>query len=196
MSHLPWNHREPLCETPFSQVTPDRRRQSYRFYFDEVMRSLSVTATTVSSVRGPDRRHRRHPRHALGTKPTGPGGVIEVLCGALSKRPSGLRLIQRVHAEFGINAEIRTTMIPDQAAAERARFVGSPTVRVNGRDVEPAPTWPVRTTWSVACTGTSIAPPGYPGGLGSVRPCAKQRWASWVARKKQDGQGVVQLWAM
>jgi hypothetical protein len=28
-------------------------------------------------------------------------------------------------------------MITDQAAAERARFVGSPTVRVNGRDVDP-----------------------------------------------------------
>jgi hypothetical protein len=25
---LPWNHREPLCEPPFPQVTPDRRGQS------------------------------------------------------------------------------------------------------------------------------------------------------------------------
>ena len=37
---LPWNHQEPLCEPPFPQVTPDRRGQSYRFSFDEVMRSL------------------------------------------------------------------------------------------------------------------------------------------------------------
>jgi hypothetical protein len=36
---LPWNHREPLCATPFSQVTPDRRRRSYRFSFGQVMRS-------------------------------------------------------------------------------------------------------------------------------------------------------------
>jgi hypothetical protein len=28
-------------------------------------------------------------------------------------------------------------MISDQAAAERARFVGSPTVRVDGHDVDP-----------------------------------------------------------
>jgi hypothetical protein len=37
---LPWNHREPLCGTPFSQLTPDRRGQSYRFSFGEVMCSL------------------------------------------------------------------------------------------------------------------------------------------------------------
>jgi hypothetical protein len=36
---LPWNHREPLCGTPFSQVAPDRRGQSYRFSFGQVMRS-------------------------------------------------------------------------------------------------------------------------------------------------------------
>ena len=27
MSHLPWNHQKPLCETPFSQVALDRRCQ-------------------------------------------------------------------------------------------------------------------------------------------------------------------------
>src|SRR5829696_8087052 len=39
---LPWNHREPLCRCSFSQVTPDRRGQSYRFSFGEGMRSLTV----------------------------------------------------------------------------------------------------------------------------------------------------------
>jgi hypothetical protein len=34
------NHREPLCGTPFPQLAPDRRCQSYRFSFGEVMRSL------------------------------------------------------------------------------------------------------------------------------------------------------------
>jgi len=36
---LPWNYQEPLCGTPFSQVTLDRRCDSYRFSFGEVMRS-------------------------------------------------------------------------------------------------------------------------------------------------------------
>jgi len=39
---LPWNHQEPLCETPYPQVTPDRQGQSYRFSCGEVMRSLSI----------------------------------------------------------------------------------------------------------------------------------------------------------
>ena len=51
--------------------------------------------------------------------------------------PGTLALVQRVLAELGIDAEVRTTLITDQAAAEQARFAGSPTVRIDGRDVEP-----------------------------------------------------------
>jgi hypothetical protein len=40
MSHLPWNHQEPLCGRPFPQVTSDRKGRSYRFSFDEVMRQF------------------------------------------------------------------------------------------------------------------------------------------------------------
>jgi hypothetical protein len=48
-----------------------------------------------------------------------------------------LALVQRVRAELGIDTELRTTLIVDRAAAEQARFAGSPTVRVDGHDVEP-----------------------------------------------------------
>jgi hypothetical protein len=48
-----------------------------------------------------------------------------------------LALVERVRAELGIDTELRTSLIGDQAAAERARFPGSPTIRVDGRDVEP-----------------------------------------------------------
>jgi len=69
---------------------------------------------------------------------TVPGLVIEVLyvehCPCV---PAALSLVQRVCAELGIDAEVRTILVTDQAAAERARFPGSPTVRVAGRDVEP-----------------------------------------------------------
>src|ERR671910_3614729 len=34
---LPWNHQEPLCGPAFSQVTLDRKGQSYGFCFDAVM---------------------------------------------------------------------------------------------------------------------------------------------------------------
>ncbi|HZA80170.1 MAG TPA: hypothetical protein VFC13_01690 [Actinomycetes bacterium] len=59
---------------------------------------------------------------------------------------AALSLVQRVCAEQGIDAEIRTILVTDQAAAERARFPGSPTVRVAGRDVEPAVEPPVEYT--------------------------------------------------
>jgi hypothetical protein len=51
--------------------------------------------------------------------------------------PATLALVERMRAELGIDAELRPSLIVDQPAAEQARFAGSPTVRVDGRDVEP-----------------------------------------------------------
>jgi len=64
--------------------------------------------------------------------------VIEVLyVQDCPNYPEALALVERVRAGLGIDAELRTTLIVNQAAAEHARFAGSPTVRVDGRDVEP-----------------------------------------------------------
>ena len=52
-------------------------------------------------------------------------------------RAGAIALAERVCAELDGNAEIRLIEITDQLAAEQARFLGSPTIRVNGRDVEP-----------------------------------------------------------
>jgi hypothetical protein len=60
-----------------------------------------------------------------------------------------LALVERVRAELGIDTELRTSLIGDQAAAARARFPGSPTIRVDGRDVEPGSEPPAEI--SVAC---------------------------------------------
>ena len=46
-------------------------------------------------------------------------------------------LVERVSSELGIAPEIRMVEVADLEAAERLRFLGSPTVRVDGRDVEP-----------------------------------------------------------
>jgi hypothetical protein len=74
----------------------------------------------------------------LSEDPRGSRLVIEVLyVEHCPNFPAALALVQRVVAELGVNAQVRTTMISDQAAAERTRFVGSPTVRVDGRDVDP-----------------------------------------------------------
>src|SRR6266508_1157546 len=64
--------------------------------------------------------------------------VIEMLHTAdCPNYQAALALVERIRAALGIDAERRTTLIADQAAAERARFPGSPTVRVDGHDVEP-----------------------------------------------------------
>jgi hypothetical protein len=63
--------------------------------------------------------------------------------------PGTLALVERVRAELGIDTEFRTSVIVDQDAADQARFPGSPTVRVDGRDVEPGPE--PATEYTVGC---------------------------------------------
>lgn len=48
-----------------------------------------------------------------------------------------LALVERVAAALGVEPEIELVEVPDTESAARHRFLGSPTVRVNGRDVEP-----------------------------------------------------------
>jgi hypothetical protein len=71
---LPWNHQEPLCEPPFSQVVLDRKGQSYGFCFDAVMRSLPSAVVGAVGVVGPQR-HRgvggRADRPAVNLHPRG-----------------------------------------------------------------------------------------------------------------------------
>ena len=46
-------------------------------------------------------------------------------------------LVERVAAELGVEVEMRLVDVRSVEEAERLRFLGSPTVRVNDRDVEP-----------------------------------------------------------
>lgn len=39
--------------------------------------------------------------------------------------------------QAGINTPIRLVEVPDDEIAQRERFLGSPTVRIDGRDIEP-----------------------------------------------------------
>ena len=48
-----------------------------------------------------------------------------------------LALVEQVAAELGLQAEIELVEVADAEAARRVRFLGSPSVRVDGRDVEP-----------------------------------------------------------
>jgi hypothetical protein len=51
--------------------------------------------------------------------------------------PEARELLEEVLASRGIDAEIRMTHVATDAEAERRGFPGSPTIRIDGRDIEP-----------------------------------------------------------
>lgn len=58
-------------------------------------------------------------------------------------------LVDRVAAELEVDAQPELVEVPDGEAARTMRFLGSPTVRVDGRDVEPGAE--DRTEYVLAC---------------------------------------------
>jgi len=80
---------------------------------------------------------------SLGDTPAGASGgrdrpLVEILSfGGCPNHHGAIALVERVSAELGVEPEIRVVDVPDQAAAQRLRFLGSPTIRVGGHDVDP-----------------------------------------------------------
>lgn len=59
--------------------------------------------------------------------------------------PRALADLRSVLADSGLDPDAVTLIeVPDDAAAERERFTGSPTIRIDGADVVPAPGEPVQ----------------------------------------------------
>jgi hypothetical protein len=55
--------------------------------------------------------------------------------------PNHLSTVERIDSvlrEEGCSANVREVLVPDVQTAQRVNFLGSPTVRVNGIDIEPA----------------------------------------------------------
>ena len=48
-----------------------------------------------------------------------------------------VRLAQEVMADLGLTAEVREIVVENSEDAQTSRFLGSPSVRVNGLDIEP-----------------------------------------------------------
>jgi hypothetical protein len=64
--------------------------------------------------------------------------LVEVL--TFEGCPNGraaLRLVEQVGSELRLDPEIRLVDVPDHEAAVRAGFLGSPTIRVDGADIDP-----------------------------------------------------------
>ncbi len=66
------------------------------------------------------------------------GPLVEILYfDGCPNHEGAVALVERVAGELGLEPEIHLVNVPDPEATERLRFLGSPTVRVAGRDVEP-----------------------------------------------------------
>ncbi len=49
--------------------------------------------------------------------------------------PAAVQMVRDVLAAEGVAAEIREVLVSDARMADQLRFCGSPTIRINGRDV-------------------------------------------------------------
>src|SRR5262249_5609977 len=64
--------------------------------------------------------------------------LVEILYfdGCPNHKPA-VALVERLSRELGIEPELRLVNVADQEAARRLRFLGSPTIRIGGVDVDP-----------------------------------------------------------
>lgn len=61
---------------------------------------------------------------------------IEVLyVSECPSHPAALKLVKDVLAAQGVAADIHEVLVADEKMAHELQFVGSPTIRINGRDV-------------------------------------------------------------
>jgi hypothetical protein len=70
---------------------------------------------------------------------------VEVLYVAqCPSHPAAVQLVRDELLASGVAAEIHQVLVTDDDMARRLRFAGSPTIRVNGRDVAGEPPAPAR----------------------------------------------------
>ena len=105
-------------------------------------------------------RHQHISAHQDGTQPQHPTAawhravvpqrLVEVL--TFKGCPHGdpaLALAQRVVEEMAADATVSRDDVPDAEAAVKERFLGSPTIRVNGTDIDPTAT--ERSDYALSC---------------------------------------------
>jgi hypothetical protein len=75
---------------------------------------------------------------AAAARTSGGGPLVEILYfdGCPNHHPA-IALVERVSRELGIEPELRLVNVPGQESARRLRFLGSPTIRVAGLDIDP-----------------------------------------------------------
>jgi hypothetical protein len=53
--------------------------------------------------------------------------------------PAAVKLIKNVLAAHGITVHVHEVLVTDERTARELKFLGSPTIRINGRDVTGSP---------------------------------------------------------
>jgi hypothetical protein len=72
--------------------------------------------------------------------PAAPGETPRIELLVLDGCPNSTRaqeLVERVNRSLGLESPIDVVVIPNVAAARKHRFLGSPTIRVDGHDIDP-----------------------------------------------------------
>jgi hypothetical protein len=85
---------------------------------------------------------------------------VELLwCEGCPSTDEALAMLREEMAAVGLDPEaIDMREVSTDADAQRAEFIGSPTIRVDGRDVQPLPDEPVGLSCRVYRTGGRISP--------------------------------------
>lgn len=113
----------------------------------------AVGLLTIVLVRRHTRARRSHFPDAenekrAGTESFGPEVEVLYFDGCPNHVPA-LALIERVAGDLGLEPKLRLVKVADHEAAQRLRFLGSPTIRVGGRDVDP--NTEMRTDYGLSC---------------------------------------------
>lgn len=76
--------------------------------------------------------------------------LVEILYFAGCPNVEGARdLVAQAAADLSVAAQVRLVDVADMEAAVQQRFLGSPTIRVDGRDIEPGAN--ARDDYALAC---------------------------------------------
>ena len=89
---------------------------------------------------------------------------------------AAVTLARSVCQHRGDWAVVRVVTVADEPAAERLRFPGSPTIRVDGRDIEPGAEWNVEVVYGCRLYQGPHSFHGLPE-------------AAWLRQALQDAQG-------
>lgn len=84
------------------------------------------------------------------SSPTGVVVPVEILSFAgCPNWKAAVAVVEQVAADLGVLVDVAVVDVPDTETAQRVRFLGSPTIRVAGRDVEAEAE--TRTDFALAC---------------------------------------------